>query len=124
MGSCDGFYSGTVAALSSQDKTNIRQFIEAQLDAFEEAAGWIWWTWKTQGAPEWDMQDLINNGVFPQPLTSRKCKLLPGLKSHSVTDNPSRPWPMWLKHTIPYLVPIHHLTSVSSPYRLVQTTRV
>lgn len=36
--------------------------------------GWIFWTWKTEGAPEWDMQDLLANGIFPQPLTARKCK--------------------------------------------------
>lgn len=37
-------------------------------------SGWIFWTWKTQGAPEWDMKDLLANGIFPQPLTARKCK--------------------------------------------------
>lgn len=73
-GSCAGKSSGSVAALSSADKSNIGKFIEAQLDAYEKASGWIFWTWKTEGAPEWDMQDLLANGLFPQPLTSRKCK--------------------------------------------------
>lgn len=42
--------------------------IEAQLDAYEHGAGWFFWTWKTQhGAPEWDMRDLLANGVFPPP---------------------------------------------------------
>lgn len=71
VGSCDGKYTGTVAALSSADKYNIQRFIEAQLDAFEKAAGWVFWTWKTESAPEWDMQDLLANGLFPQPLTAR-----------------------------------------------------
>jgi len=53
-------------------KTNTRKFIEAQLDAFETQQGWIYWTWKTEGAAEWDMQLQINNGIFPQPLTSRQ----------------------------------------------------
>jgi len=72
VGSCAGKSTGSVAALSSDDKNNVGRFIEAQLDAYEKAAGWIFWTWKTEGAPEWDMQDLLANGLFPQPLTSRK----------------------------------------------------
>jgi glucan 1,3-beta-glucosidase len=77
VGDCTGKSTGSVASLSSDDKNNIGRFIEAQLDAYEKAAGWIFWTWKTEGAPEWDMQDLLANGIFPQPLTSRKCKLFP-----------------------------------------------
>lgn len=72
VGSCDGKSTGSVASLSSDDKNNVGRFIEAQLDAYEKAAGWIFWTWKTEGAPEWDMQDLLANGIFPQPLDSRK----------------------------------------------------
>ena len=76
VGSCDGKYAGSVADLSSADKYNIGRFIEAQLDAFEKANGWIFWTWKTESAPEWHMKDLLANGLFPQPLTSRNCKSL------------------------------------------------
>ena len=76
VGSCDGKYTGTVAALSDTDKSNIRHFIEAQLDAYEKNTGWIFWTWKTESAPEWHMKDLLANGLFPQPLTSRQCKQL------------------------------------------------
>jgi len=72
VGDCTGKSTGSVAALSSADKNNIGRFIEAQLDAYEKAAGWIFWTWKTEAAPEWDMQDLLANGLFPQPLNSRK----------------------------------------------------
>lgn len=74
-GDCDRKSTGSVAGLSSDDKYNIGRFIEAQLTAFEKAAGWIFWTWKTEGAPEWDMQDLLANGLFPSPvgdLSSRK----------------------------------------------------
>jgi glucan 1,3-beta-glucosidase len=74
IGECAGKSTGSVDALSSDDKNNIGRFIEAQLDAFEKAAGWIFWTWKTEGAPEWDMQDLLAGGIFPQPLDSRKRK--------------------------------------------------
>ena len=71
IGSCDGKYTGTVDGLSSQDKDNIGRFVEAQMDAFEKAAGWIFWTWKTESAPEWDMQGLLNGGIFPNPVTNR-----------------------------------------------------
>jgi glucan 1,3-beta-glucosidase len=71
-GSCDGKYEGTVAGLSQADKTNIEYFVEAQLDAWEQGDGWVFWTWKTESAPEWNLRDLIREGLFPQPLTSRK----------------------------------------------------
>jgi len=72
VGSCNGKYTGTVAGLSSDDKSNLRHFIEAQLDAYERHTGWIFWTWITESAPEWHMKDLLANGLFPQPLTSRQ----------------------------------------------------
>jgi glucan 1,3-beta-glucosidase len=74
-GDCAGKYSGSVASLSEADKNNIGRFIEAQLDAYEKATGWVFWTWKNEGAPEWNMQQLLAEGLFPQPLTARKCKL-------------------------------------------------
>lgn len=72
VGSCNGKYTGTVNGLSADDKHNIRSFIEAQLDAYSAHTGWIFWTWKTEGAPEWDMQALLAGGLFPQPLTDRQ----------------------------------------------------
>jgi glucan 1,3-beta-glucosidase len=71
-GSCDGKYTGSVAGLSGADKANLRQFVEAQLDAYEQRTGWFFWTWKTESAPEWHFQDLVRNGLIPQPLTSRQ----------------------------------------------------
>ena len=72
IGSCAGKYSGGVDGLSPDDKTNIRKYIEAQLDAYEARTGWFYWTWKTEGAPEWDMQAQLAGGLFPNPVTSRK----------------------------------------------------
>jgi len=71
IGSCDGKYTGSVGGLDGTYRDNIGKFIEAQLDGYEKAAGWIFWTWKTEGAPEWDMQALLQNGVFPNPVTNR-----------------------------------------------------
>jgi glucan 1,3-beta-glucosidase len=47
IGSCDGKYSGTVAGLDPTYRNNMAKFIEAQLDGYEKAAGWIFWTWRT-----------------------------------------------------------------------------
>lgn len=39
-------------ALPEDYKTTLTRFTEAQLDAYEEAQGWIFWCWKTESAPE------------------------------------------------------------------------
>ena len=67
-GSCDGKYKGETKDLSQNDKDNIRSFIEAQMDAYEQHTGWIFWTWKAESAPEWNMQELFANNLIPQPL--------------------------------------------------------
>jgi len=69
VGSCAGKSEGPVSGL---DTVATAKFIEAQLDAYELAGGWIFWTWKTEGAPEWDMKALLAQGVFPSPVTARK----------------------------------------------------
>jgi glucan 1,3-beta-glucosidase len=74
VGSCGGLSSGSVSQLPASTKQSMRMFVEAQLDAFEQAAGWMFWTWHTEGAPGWDLQDMIANGVFPQPVTARQCE--------------------------------------------------
>ncbi|KAI9850131.1 MAG: exo-1,3-beta-glucanase [Thelocarpon superellum] len=72
VGNCVGKYEGSVADMLPQDKDNLGTFIEAQMDAYEQATGWIFWTWKTESAPEWNFQDLLANGLIPQPITSRR----------------------------------------------------
>ena len=70
--SCNGFSTGSVASLSGDQRAAMRQYVEAQLDAYTERSGWFFWTWKTEGAPGWDLQDLLANQVFPQPVTDRQ----------------------------------------------------
>jgi len=65
IGSCEGKSSGSVDGLSEADKNNIKTFIGAQMAAYEKATGWIFWTWKTEGAPEWDFQALNRAGLIP-----------------------------------------------------------
>ncbi|OKL59624.1 putative glucan 1,3-beta-glucosidase A [Talaromyces atroroseus] len=71
-GSCDGYFQGEVTSLPDDVRTNIRRFIEAQLDAFESRTGWVYWTWTTEGAPEWDMKRQLAANVFPNPVTERQ----------------------------------------------------
>ncbi|ODH53779.1 hypothetical protein GX48_00197 [Paracoccidioides brasiliensis] len=71
-GACGARSKGSSSELSAQQKKDTLRYIEAQLDAFEVAAGWYFWTWKTEGAPGWDMQDLLNQKLFPQPIWARK----------------------------------------------------
>ncbi|KAF2418666.1 glycoside hydrolase [Tothia fuscella] len=71
VGSCDGKSTGSVSQLSQPERDDMRKYIEAQLDAYESKEGWVFWTWKTEGAPGWDMGDMLANGVFPSPVTSR-----------------------------------------------------
>lgn len=60
VGSCAGLSSGSVAQLGEDQRAQMKTFIEAQIQAFESAAGWVFWTWKTeQGAPGWDLGDLM-----------------------------------------------------------------
>ena len=67
-GDCKGLDMGSVEALAPEEKTNIRMFTEAQIDAYEMAGGWFFWTWKTESAPEWNLQELIKSKLFPQPI--------------------------------------------------------
>ncbi|KAL4881268.1 glycoside hydrolase superfamily [Aspergillus karnatakaensis] len=72
VGDCTSKSEGSVSELTPEELVNTRRFIEAQLDSYEMGSGWVFWTWKTEGAPGWDMEDLLVNGVFPQPLTDRE----------------------------------------------------
>lgn len=71
-GSCNGYTQGEVTALPNDVRSNIRRFIEAQLDAYESRTGWMYWTWTTEGAPEWDMKRQLAANVFPNPVTARQ----------------------------------------------------
>ncbi|KAK7931033.1 glycoside hydrolase family 5 protein [Apiospora marii] len=68
IGSCDGARRrGSIDQIQGQDRANLRDFINAQMVAYEKADGWIFWTWKTESAPEWDYRALANAGVIPVP---------------------------------------------------------
>ena len=70
-GDCANKYTGTVDTMLDVDKTNLAYYVEAQLDAYEAHTGWIFWTWKTESAPEWHFQNLTRAGLIPNPVTDR-----------------------------------------------------
>lgn len=71
VGSCDG--KSDIQTWDDTFKNDMRGYIEAQLEAFEaQTQGWVFWNFKTESAHEWDAFVLMDNGVFPQPLTDRK----------------------------------------------------
>ncbi|KAI9659097.1 MAG: exo-1,3-beta-glucanase [Bathelium mastoideum] len=82
IGNCQGKDVGTVDDMLQVDKDNIQTFIAAQLDAFEKAAGWIFWTWKTESAPEWHLQNLTAAGLFPKDPGNRPATLPDGSTGH------------------------------------------
>ncbi|KAK5134596.1 hypothetical protein LTR08_006252 [Meristemomyces frigidus] len=71
VGSCGGINS--IETWTQVFKDDTRGYIEAQMETFErQTQGWVFWTWHTESSPEWDAQRLIDEGIFPQPLTNRK----------------------------------------------------
>ncbi|KAL5118888.1 glucan exo-1,3-beta-glucosidase [Pleosporales sp. CAS-2024a] len=73
IGTCAG-RSGRVDTWSQAWKDSVRKYIEVQLDVFEaRTQGWMFWNFKTEGsAGDWDLFQLLDGGVFPQPLWDRK----------------------------------------------------
>ncbi|KJA13867.1 glycoside hydrolase family 5 protein [Hypholoma sublateritium FD-334 SS-4] len=66
VGSCAGL-TGSAAAFSAEYKEFMRQYWEAQTQAYERGgAGWVMWTWKMEHADEWSYQAGLANGWIPQ----------------------------------------------------------
>ncbi len=69
IGSCDNI--NDISSWDDTKKADTRKYIEAQLDAYEQQRGWIFWNFRTENALEWSAESLIANNLFPQPLTDR-----------------------------------------------------
>lgn len=70
IGSCTPFLD--YGTWPDEYRTGVRKYIEAQMDAYEKGAGWIFWTWKTENAIEWDFSRLLAAGFVPLPLSDRE----------------------------------------------------
>ncbi|KAK5002932.1 glucan exo-1,3-beta-glucosidase [Cryomyces antarcticus] len=70
VGSCANI--NFIDTWSATLRSDTRAYIEAQLETFEsKTLGWIFWNFKTEASAEWDLFRLLNNGIFPQPLSDR-----------------------------------------------------
>ncbi|KAJ1676075.1 hypothetical protein EV182_008938, partial [Spiromyces aspiralis] len=43
----------------------LKRFARAQIDAYERGAGWVFWNFKTESAPQWDYLFLTDFGIIP-----------------------------------------------------------
>ncbi|KZV87112.1 exo-1,3-beta-glucanase [Exidia glandulosa HHB12029] len=72
VGSCTNLTT-SASNFSSSYKTLLRQMWEAQVTTFENnAQGWVYWTWKTEQAPEWSYMQGLSNGWIPTNPAERK----------------------------------------------------
>jgi len=72
IGSCTGV-TGSYSTFSSQYKTFLRQFWEAQVSAYESGGnGWIYWCWKNEQADDWSYSQGLAGGWIPQNPNDRQ----------------------------------------------------
>lgn len=62
---------GSIGQWSSDDRVFMRQFAEAQMDAYEAGSGWLFWNFKMEDSDMWDYIKLAKNGIVPNPPTDR-----------------------------------------------------
>ncbi|EJU03858.1 glycoside hydrolase family 5 protein [Dacryopinax primogenitus] len=71
IGNCYG-QTGDQSTFSADYKTFLRQFWEAQVTAYEQAQGWIYWCWKNEQADDWSYQKGVQNGWIPSNPNNRQ----------------------------------------------------
>ncbi|CAE7119219.1 unnamed protein product [Rhizoctonia solani] len=71
-GDCSTF-TGDRSKFSSEYKTFLRKFYEAQVSAFERGGqGWFYWTWKAEEAHDWSYQAGLAGGWIPTNPSDRQ----------------------------------------------------
>lgn len=63
--------TGDGSKFSAQYKQQLKQLFETQISVFERGSGWIYWTWKTEQAADWDYQRGLRGGWITYNLNSR-----------------------------------------------------
>jgi glucan 1,3-beta-glucosidase len=71
IGSCNG-KTGSASSFSSDYKTFLRKYYEAQTSAYEHGTGWIFWTWRAESAADWSYKDGLAGGWIPRNPTDRQ----------------------------------------------------
>ena len=49
----------------------LQRLFETQISVYERASGWVFWTWKTESAADWDYQRGLKGGWITYNLNSR-----------------------------------------------------
>ncbi|KAJ1030870.1 hypothetical protein NDA18_002099 [Ustilago nuda] len=70
VGSCAN-KSGDGSRFSDAYKAQLKRLFETQVSVYERASGWIYWTWKTESAADWDYQRGLRGGWITHNLNSR-----------------------------------------------------
>ncbi|SPO19882.1 probable EXG1 - exo-beta-1,3-glucanase (I/II), major isoform [Ustilago trichophora] len=70
VGSCAD-KTGDGSRFSAAYKAQLQRLFETQISVYERATGWIFWTWKTEQAADWDYQRGLNGGWITRNLNSR-----------------------------------------------------
>lgn len=70
VGSCSG-KTGDGSDFSAAYKSDLQVLFETQISAYERGSGWIFWTWKTEQAADWDYQRGLQGGWITYNLNSR-----------------------------------------------------
>ncbi|TKY90468.1 hypothetical protein EX895_000466 [Sporisorium graminicola] len=70
VGSCNG-KTGNGSNFSAAYKSSLQKLFETQISVYERASGWIYWTWKTEQAADWDYQRGLKYGWITRNLNSR-----------------------------------------------------
>lgn len=70
VGSCAN-KSGDGSKFSSSYKNFLKQMFETQISVYERGSGWVFWTWKTESAADWDYQRGLQGGWITYNLNSR-----------------------------------------------------
>ncbi|EPQ32365.1 uncharacterized protein PFL1_00561 [Pseudozyma flocculosa PF-1] len=63
--------TGDGSSFSQVYKNYLRDMFETQISVYERASGWIYWTWKTERAADWDYQRGLRGGWITYNLNSR-----------------------------------------------------
>ncbi|KAG7192653.1 uncharacterized protein KQ657_001433 [Scheffersomyces spartinae] len=67
IGTCSNYKD--IAKWASEDIVNTLKFIYLQIQVYERSCGgWIFWTYKTEGAWEWDYTKLVAIGLLPSTI--------------------------------------------------------
>ncbi|QRV80907.1 Cellulase (glycosyl hydrolase family 5 protein) [Ceratobasidium sp. AG-Ba] len=72
IGDCSTM-TGSGENFSDSYRVYLRKFWEAQAGVYENSgSGWIFWTWKNEGADEWSYQNGLKYGWIPSDPTERQ----------------------------------------------------